>query len=214
MYDGEHRANRNAFLQRKLGVDPFSAVYPKVYHGGHVEVVSAHNPIWGSVMADSIITDKKGLALTMPFADCPPVFLYDPIGEVIALMHCGWKPIIAGIIQNTILKMNTVFNTDPANIKAFIGPAISAPYYHIKEDVATKFGYAPTKTFLDLQIEVDNRLRKFGVKKENILATTDCTFANDNDAGTDRKYFSWRRDHDDPLRAQIAVIMMKLDVVK
>ena len=40
---------------------------------------------------DSLITGKKGIALGILTADCAPVFIYDPINNLISALHAGWK---------------------------------------------------------------------------------------------------------------------------
>lgn len=41
--------------------------------------------------ADAILTDQVGISLFMRFADCVPIFLYDPVKQVIGIVHAGGK---------------------------------------------------------------------------------------------------------------------------
>ena len=40
---------------------------------------------------DGFITNKPNIDLTLSFADCTPILLYDPVKKVIANIHSGWR---------------------------------------------------------------------------------------------------------------------------
>jgi YfiH family protein len=206
-FDEERRMNRAQFLRWNGNLKADQTVIPKTYHGARVEIVSNHNPIWGTIMADSIVTDKKGLALTMGFADCPTLALYDPVNEVIALVHCGWRPLSSGIIKNTFDKMRVDLNCFAGNFHAYIGPGICMKCYEVGPEVASKFGFEGTgKIHLDLVREIRQRLIDEGVNHHQIYDSGECTKC----AGDGEKYFSFRRDKkDDPLSTGMAVLIMK-----
>lgn len=210
LFDSERRANRAQFL-KSLGFRADQTVVPKVVHGSHIQCVSMHNPIYGSVTADAIITDKKGLVLTMNFGDCPPVALYDPINEVLALVHCGWKPLSAAIIKKTLEKMRSEYNCFTRNITAFIGPGICQEHYEVGPEVAIKFGIETRgeKMLLDLVDQICKQLVDSGVRGRNIINCGECTYHEENESGKD-KYFSWRRDKSNPLDVNMAVAWIKL----
>lgn len=207
-FDSERRANRAQYF-KSLGISAFNVVSPKVNHTAHVQTVGAYNPIYGSVLADSIITDKKGLALTMNFGDCPPLALYDPVNEVIALVHCGWKPLAGKIVEKTLEKMRIEHNCFMSNILAYIGPGICQEHYEVGPEVAIKFDIETggEKTHLCLLNEIDKQLLSQGVRRANMESTRDCTVHTEDSNGKN-KYFSWRRDRPDPLETNTAVFMM------
>ena len=73
---------------------------------------------------DSLITNKKGIALGILTADCAPVFIYDPINNLISALHAGWKGAYKKIISTTLKK----FKSSGSNFNdliAVIGPCIS-----------------------------------------------------------------------------------------
>lgn len=205
-YDSERRANRAQFL-KSLNILAIQTVTPKVFHGAHIESVSAHNPIYGSILADAIITDKRELALTMTFGDCPPVIVYDPETLVLAIIHAGWKPLASKIIEKTVEKMKTDFNCFTGNLHAFIGPGICEEHYEVGPEVALKFGVDThgEKTYLSLENEIKNQLLNQNII--NIKHCGECTLHSENENGKE-KYFSWRRDHSDPLETGMAVVTM------
>ncbi len=208
-YDTERRANRAQFLA-SVGLKATDTVVPKVVHSSHVQTVSEHNPIYGAIMADSVITNKKGLVLTMNFGDCPPVALYDPVKEVIALIHCGWKPLAGKIIEKTLEKMRTEHNCFTNNIVAYIGPGICQEHYEVGPEVAMKFGIDTKgeKMSLDLRDQICKQLMKGGLLGGNIFDDGECTYHTETE-DFQNKYFSWRRDRSNPLSVNMAVFVMK-----
>jgi polyphenol oxidase len=88
--------------------------------------------------ADAILTQKENITLAMRFADCVPVLLYDPKINIIALIHSGWIGTVDKIVTDVIKMMKDVYNSNPENILAGIGPSIGPDHYLIGEDVAEK----------------------------------------------------------------------------
>lgn len=206
-FDGERRMNRAEFLKRSMGISATQTVTPFLKHGNDVEVVYYHNAVLENLPCDAVITGKKKLCLTMTLADCPPVVFFDPINEVIAVAHCGWKPLSKNIIENTVEKMKAQFNCNPKSLRVFIGPGICVNEFEIGPEVAQKFGWFPKgKVFFNLQVEIEKQLDFAGIVKDNILTSKECTHCSYGEFGP--KYFSHRRDHLDPLQAQMCCIMM------
>lgn len=73
---------------------------------------------------DGLITDEPGVALIVFSADCTPILLYDPVRHAIGAVHAGWRGTAAGIAANAVRLMGEQFGSDPANIRAAIGPCI------------------------------------------------------------------------------------------
>jgi hypothetical protein len=66
-------------------------------HGAGVAMVghAHHGQYVGPV--DGLITDEPGCGLAMNYADCAPIFLYDPRKKAIGLGHAGWKGAISDL---------------------------------------------------------------------------------------------------------------------
>jgi polyphenol oxidase len=84
--------------------------------------------------ADAILTGRKEITLFMRFADCVPVFLFDPEHQVIAIAHAGWRGTLDRIAAITVERMTAEFGTRPANVLAGIGPSICVDHYEIGKD--------------------------------------------------------------------------------
>lgn len=85
--------------------------------------------------ADIILTDKPEITLFMRFADCVPIFLYDPIQRVIGIVHAGWLGTVKKAAGQAVRQMAAVYGCLPANIIAGIGPSIGPHHYEVGEDV-------------------------------------------------------------------------------
>ena len=139
---------------------------------------------------DGLITNEKGVALVTYFADCTPVLLADTRNHAIGACHAGWRGTVGEIAEITVKKMGEEFGTDPADIKATIGPAISKCCYEVDEPVAKRFISLGLETekivfpkgggkyMIDLLETNRQILLKAGVKDCNIKVSDVCTRCN------------------------------------
>ena len=88
--------------------------------------------------ADAVITNQKNLPIGILTADCVPILICDKKKNFIAAIHAGWKGAYKGIISKVINFM-TKKGSNPRNITAVIGPAISVKNYEVKKDFKKKF---------------------------------------------------------------------------
>ncbi len=90
------------------------------------------------VKADAILTDNPQVTLFMRFADCVPIFLYDPIHRVVGMAHAGWQGTLLQVARITVERMVSDYDTNPEDILAGIGPSVGPNHYEIGPDVAEK----------------------------------------------------------------------------
>jgi YfiH family protein len=88
---------------------------------------------------DGLITNVKDMPLVTFYADCVPLFMYDPVHEVVALSHSGWRGTVGKIGKVTIEKMAEHFGTVPADVICGIAPSICRNCYEVSADVADAF---------------------------------------------------------------------------
>ena len=149
---------------------------------------------------DATITELQDVFLCATTADCVPVLLFDQKRKIIAAIHAGWKGIVDGIIEKTISTMQEVYQSNPSDIFAAIGPSICMKNYEIGEDVSSMFkteGFdlstssffneKTNKLHIDLKLITNNELTRLGVPSNQIEISTLCTFDNDE------LFFSARR---------------------
>ncbi|RAP76925.1 peptidoglycan editing factor PgeF [Paenibacillus montanisoli] len=114
-------------------------------HGNHVHIVKAEDRGKGRESrassiadADALVTIEKNVLLTSFYADCVPLYFYDPAREVAALAHAGWKGTVLEIARLTVERMADEFGCDPATIQAGIGPSIGMCCYEVNDVVLNR----------------------------------------------------------------------------
>jgi YfiH family protein len=85
--------------------------------------------------ADAILTDRPEITLFMRFADCVPIFLYDPMHKVIGIVHAGWMGTVNKIVSMAVDAMINRYGSEPENVMAGIGPSIGPDHYRIGDEV-------------------------------------------------------------------------------
>ena len=170
-------------------------------HSEHIEVIQeSETRGWGSLKdaiedCDALITDLKGVVLTILTADCVPVLLYDKKNKVIAAVHAGWKGTKAEIVAKTVRKMQEMFGSESEEIVAGIAPAIGRCCYEVGEEVAKHFSDLPEgytqkgeKYMLDLPYINKYQLLESGLKEKHIEMSGICT------ACETQRFFSYRKE--------------------
>lgn len=141
---------------------------------------------------DGLMTDVPGIPLMTFYADCVPVFFYDPVKKVVAMNHSGWKGTVAKISKCMIERLGDEYGTAPSDLICAVGPSICKDCYEVSEDVADQFKMAYTesqvpqivypkedgKYLLDLHRANYFNLVDAGVKPEKIDITNICTCCN------------------------------------
>lgn len=95
---------------------------------------------WGEdrPKADAMVTKKPGLILGILTADCTPVLFADTKNGVVGAAHAGWKGALSGVLENTIVAMETL-GADRQEITAAIGPTIHSESYEVTREFLETF---------------------------------------------------------------------------
>lgn len=111
-------------------------------HGKDIAVVKAEDRGRGSLdrtsafqATDGLITNVPGVLLTSFYADCVPLYFYDPHQQAVGLAHAGWKGTVAEIAAAMVARMESVYGSRPQNILAGIGPSIGDCCYEVDDYV-------------------------------------------------------------------------------
>ncbi len=85
--------------------------------------------------ADAAITRKPGCIAVVLTADCLPILFCNRQGTEVAATHAGWRGLLNGVLEQTVLKMQS----DAADILAWMGPAIGPLKFEVGEEVRQAF---------------------------------------------------------------------------
>ncbi len=140
---------------------------------------------------DALITNLKEIGLCVMVADCIPVLLHDELNAVIAVAHAGRNGVKQKIVNKTIQKMLSQFNSKVQEIKVYLGPSIKSCCYEVKEDATQGFEkylhVESEKIYIDIVSKCVDDMQNIGIEAKNIEVSPICTCC-------DKSYFSYRRD--------------------
>ena len=129
-----------------IGVVPERLVTPGQVHGNAVLLANAADAGTGARpgsgilgQGDAMIAGDPGPVLFSLHADCLPLLLVDPgphgRPRAVAAVHAGWRGTVADVAGEAVRAMHAAFGSDPANVLAFIGPAIGPCCYGVGGEV-------------------------------------------------------------------------------
>ena len=133
------RENYRRFCQA-IGTDETSLVMTHQVHQDTVRT-AARSDVLADLFdpipydADGLVTNQPGLCLTIYYADCIPVLLYDPVKKAIAAVHSGWRGTAQAIVPKAVAKLTALYGSDPKDILAAIGPGIGPCCFETHRDV-------------------------------------------------------------------------------
>ena len=107
-------------------------------HSNKFIYINEKNRFKSKPKVDAVITNQKNIPIGVLTADCVPILMCDERTKLIAAIHAGWKGAYKGIISKVVQFMMKK-GSNPRNITAAIGPAISVKNYEVKEDLKKKF---------------------------------------------------------------------------
>lgn len=205
-------------LSRELGIPVSHMIRSCSTHGSTVRSVSLTDGGYGVTGAfsegdsfDGMVTDEHGLLLCTTEADCTPVYLLDPVGHAIGMVHSGWRGTAGRISENAVRLMKESFHSRAEDILVFMGPCMCGKCYEVGGELMKSFRkdeigkiFIPghgDRYFLDMPEAVRLSLTKAGVLPENIRGPEECTYENEN-------LCSWRRTGD-KTRHILTVIALK-----
>lgn len=179
-------------MGKAIGFTPDQLVFSNQVHDTKIKIVTKED--CGKVMTgmDGLMTDEKGICLVTSYADCVPLFFYDPVKGVVAVSHSGWKGTVNRMGKKTVEKMESVYGSKAEDIIAAIGPSICQKCYEISEDVAIQFADAfPEEWYDTFMVDKGNGkyqldlwkvneyiLLDAGILREHLDITDLCTCCN------------------------------------
>ena len=105
--------------------------------GAPVWLQQIHSPrvidaaCYSTLTADAAVVFQPGVVCTVLTADCLPLLLCATDGTCVGASHCGWRGIVAGIVENTVQRLGQ----PPEKLLAYLGPSIGPYAYEVGEDM-------------------------------------------------------------------------------
>ena len=188
-YVGDKPENVTAnFAKVKQLVGAKNLTYLNAKHGIQVNLaLDTSSEINMAPDGDGLVCVTSGHAIVALSADCVPFALVDPVNQIIAVGHAGWKGVLANLM-NSLTEVFKKSGGQPAMSTAVIGPSICAKCYEVPEDRVELFSTTmpaaiADSTHLNLPNAVGTVLSDFGF---SIIHIPGCNFENQN-------LFSFRR---------------------
>jgi len=144
--------------------------------------------------ADAAVARTRHTVCAVLTADCLPVLLAHRGGRAIGIAHAGWRGLAAGVVEAALARMAV----PPAEVVAWLGPAIGPRAYEVGRDVHDAFvacdagaaaAFAPNgngKFLADLYALARRRLAAAGVM--SVSGGGFCTHAEGD------RFYSYRRE--------------------
>ncbi len=192
---GDHVGDDPAAVARNRELlHAFLPAEPKWLKQVHGAGVALADELADVAEADAAVAFKPGTVCAVLTADCLPVLFCDRQGTRVAAAHAGWRGLAAGVLEESARAMRC----DPADILAWLGPAIGPQAFEVGEEVRETFvrdlpdaaaAFAPGqpgKWLADIYRLARLRLARAGVRQ--VYGGGFCTHA---DAA---RFYSYRRD--------------------
>ena len=178
-----------------LGARPDRLAVMDSVHGADVAEVSAAGVVAG---VDGLVTREAGLVLVALGADCVPLALIGDDDITVAVAHCGWRGLVAGIVESVVARMHA---RGAGVHRAIVGASVCGQCYPVPteraEEVAAScpepIARAALLTCADGQPGIDvaagirAQLRALGIDPAVVSSPAGCTVE-------DTGLFSYRRD--------------------
>ncbi len=143
-------------------------------HGTEVVWVNSSEQ---KVVADAMLSDRKGIVLVVKTADCLPILLFDKELGCWGTIHAGRKG-SQGEITAKVLQVLKDKGSSLTELELHFGPAISVAHYEIAHN-----------TYYDLVGENLKQALVAGVPQQKITLSNYCTVENNN------LFYSYRKEN-------------------
>jgi len=191
-YDAGHGTDRRGInaVCKELGINEAAAKTLKQVHGNTVFIVDSETP-WRDGEGDGLATVTAGIPLCIRTADCVPVFIYARQHPFSALIHAGWRGIVAGILP-AAMQQAVQCGIPPQLLSVAFGPAIRTCCYTVRDDVAQHFQpwcrqIAEGQWSCDLVGRIADELHHLGIPRTEFHDCGICTACRN-------EFFSYRRE--------------------
>ena len=206
--DVERVRENHRRVGRALGFDAAGLATVHQVHGTDIVTVrtAAEAPSLREISADGLLVlpdagARGPIAAAVRTADCCPVVIARTDVRAAAVLHCGWRSVVAGIVGIGVRRLLEAAPAPKGSVPlaAAIGPCIGPEAFEVGEDVAERFERFAgrevvlrrpdrPKPHVDLALAARIALVRAGVSAASIGWIRRCT------ASEPESFFSYRRD--------------------
>lgn len=149
--------------------------------------------------SDALLTTRPELGLLALSADCVAGAVVAPDLPAVAVFHCGWRGLAAGIVPATVAALREL-GADPSELLARLGPAICPSCYQVSAEVRRQVAAAAPQAWattshgtpaIDLVAGTVAQLQAAGCRAidadDRCTAETDTLFSHRRDGVTGRQ---------------------------
>ncbi len=129
---------QNRHIINTLLALPSSPIWLEQVHSNYV-VESLQTPVLQQ--ADASFTGQVGVVCAVLTADCLPILICSADGLQVAAIHAGWKGLLAGIITNTLMALQSSSRQSikSTSYLAWMGAAIGPKCFEVGAEVREAF---------------------------------------------------------------------------
>ena len=191
-------------IGKMIGIEPSTILRPYQTHTDTIKIVEKKEKGFSVFEkeyqdVDGLITNQKNITFSLVYADCIPLYFFDPVKKVIASIHSGWKGTQKQIGKKAALKMIKEYGCQAKDIICTMGPSIGKCHFEVEEEVKQLFentfqktgkikemiekkGEKEGKQKYSIDTVLANRvmLEEVGLSSENIIESGICTVCHSN----------------------------------
>ncbi|MHC1744955.1 MAG: peptidoglycan editing factor PgeF [Syntrophobacteraceae bacterium] len=135
-------------IRRELGGPML--VFSRQIHGDTINIVdeamleqcASDAPYFQAPPGDALVTRLQSVALMVKVADCQAILLVDPVREVIANVHSGWRGSVRDLAGKTVGIMQRRFGCNPKDVLAAVSPSLGpccGEFIHYESELPAAF---------------------------------------------------------------------------
>ncbi|XP_072116921.1 purine nucleoside phosphorylase LACC1 [Mobula birostris] len=160
-------------LAQNAGFNAQTFYLAKVSHGNTIWTIGKSEP----QSYDGIVTNRKGITIAAPGADCIPLLFADPVQQVCGAAHAGWKGTLARIATAMVDTMVAEFGSSVKDVSVVMGPSVGPCCFTLHQEAAQDFAAidprcveepGASRPHVDLRQATRVLLERAGILPENI----------------------------------------------
>jgi YfiH family protein len=116
LYSGDKKETiiqNRRILYDALGIGERRVAHSRQTHSDEVVVATRGKTFQGY---DALVSNRKGVFLSVTVADCTPILIYDPVKQAVGAVHAGWRGTVRQITAKALQKCKKSLGQDPKTV--------------------------------------------------------------------------------------------------